>query len=134
MVFVPFRALLDFPDDSGEMSIEEIRRWWDICQTLRHIRYQRKIQGKAGWSEDKPEGEEDPEAIHIPADATARDAALALIRRKVVRHRPEKSWTDIAELCGMTIRTLWKRRADAFPPGHKYHPESGDVDEHAKDS
>lgn len=78
------------------------------------------------------EGDEDPDAMHIPGDATAEEAALALIRRRVNRKRPEMSWKDIAHSVGMTVRTLWKRRAKAFPDGHKYHPESGDADSHAK--
>lgn len=120
------------PDFDAEPSSYELRSTYRIIQILKRIRHERVMAGRDGQPSNANGSVEHSDAIDIPGDATARDAVLALVRRRVARMRPEMSWRDIADTLDMNVRTLWKRRIAAFPEGHQYHPESGETNTHAK--
>lgn len=130
LAFVPMKQILGVSEGWAELSVREIRNTYRLIQRLKRIRH---LKGGGDPTEYETEGE-DKDAVHVPTDATAEDAALLLIKRRCIRLRPDTPWRDIAESLGITNRTLWKRRIKAFPEGHPLHPQSGNTCTHSKEN
>lgn len=97
-VVVPLSALTDF---DAEPSARELRREYQLIQALKRIRQGRDPVGAF------------TDSIKVKKDASLDDVRDRYIAFMVQEHRPEKSYAEIAEIVGVTKKTLWIYRKKA---------------------
>lgn len=97
LVFVPLQNILDLPD-LPKQSTKSLKAEYRIIQRLKRI------------EDEKDNYTFENEEVKKDDLLTLEEKEKEMIGEYIARLRPDTTWMEIAEILGISKKTLWKKR------------------------